>query len=224
MSDNKPHMTSTRIETLEEIFRRTDYRHPDEITAMDLEVLIHYTLKPTPFRACPSGDSSAAYLHKLGFLQPAKEADVKKYGGLYTKTLKGGETVERLKAVLEPKTEVANVTEDTAAAVVLMEAMLSKSGKCGELLPEIDARLKEKADRRMWKVKLTVDGIEIPVMRSLQEVWDRENTRIEERALKRAKEMVSEAGLAGVMEALDSAKWKIENALEEKFGKDNNDA
>lgn len=118
----------------------------------------------------------------------------------------------------KPKYEIVDVTDETPASIIVMESMLDGS-ELGKFVPGIAARIEKKTDRRKWRVQLLVDGVSVPVVKTLNGIWERENARIEERALERAKEMVKEVGLDKIRTVLETASWQIANALEERFGK-----
>lgn len=119
-----------------------------------------------------------------------------------------------------PKFEIVDVTDETPASIIVMEAMLHET-TLRALVPGLEEKLRKKKDRRKWRVQLLVDGVPVPVVKTLNAVWERENAGIEKRALERAKEMVKEVGLDKIRTALETASWQIDNALEERFGKSN---
>lgn len=62
-------------------------------------------------------------------------------------------------------------------------------------------------------VRMTVNGIEVPILETLNKLYSEYDKEVQERAERLAFEMVSEAGLDPLRAALEDASWKIQDAL-----------
>lgn len=70
------------------------------------------------------------------------------------------------------------------------------------------------ADKGLCEVVLTVNGHEVDVIKALAQLWEQIDGDVERRALERAKEMITAAGLDKIQAALQDAEWRITEALE----------
>jgi hypothetical protein len=73
--------------------------------------------------------------------------------------------------------------------------------------------LGEKITKNPVEVELLVNGVRLPFKSTLENLWERAEARLDMEARKLAEDMVTEAGLEGVAEALRDVEWKVKDAL-----------
>jgi hypothetical protein len=64
------------------------------------------------------------------------------------------------------------------------------------------------------EVKLTVNNVELPFTKVMEEIYRRMESQIDRQAKELAEKMVTEAGLDKIVEALRDAEWKVKEALD----------
>lgn len=70
------------------------------------------------------------------------------------------------------------------------------------------------------EVVLTANGVQVPFATVVQGFWERASADLEAQTKKAALEMLSEAALSNIHDALREAEYKIELALAERFPSD----
>lgn len=74
-----------------------------------------------------------------------------------------------------------------------------------------------------FDIVFNVNGVDLPFDKAMQSWYERMNNRINELALKKAKEMVTAAGFEPLMEVMHDAKYNIMKKLEEVTGMEFNE-
>lgn len=90
----------------------------------------------------------------------------------------------------------------------IIEAMVEKTDN-------IDTYIKGQRGPVDVEVTLLVNGIEAPFTSVAKGFMRRMQSHVEQEVLKKAKELISTSGLNPVLDALQAAEWKIEQALEQ---------
>lgn len=65
-----------------------------------------------------------------------------------------------------------------------------------------------------FDVELKINGVEVPFIHTLNELWARASNELENKARNMAKEMVTEAGLSGIMEILQKCEYELKDAID----------
>lgn len=103
--------------------------------------------------------------------------------------------------------ETVNVTAQTDASILIIEAMLLAIGDDADICKEFGCSSGD------VQVELKVNGRAVPVVAALADAWKRCSAVIDQQAKKEAVRMVSEAGLEPLAQALRDAEWKIRERL-----------
>lgn len=74
------------------------------------------------------------------------------------------------------------------------------------------------------EVTLLVNGVELPFVETMNDIYQRMERQIDEQARKVAEKMVTEAGLDGVADALREVEWKVKDALSKVWDNDQHEA
>lgn len=101
--------------------------------------------------------------------------------------------------------ELIDVTKRDIPGVFLINALAKAEG-----VSEVIAT----GPTPVCEVELTINGVSVPVAATLEDMWNRAIADLNERAKKMAYEMVSEAALDPLREALQEADWRIKEALD----------
>lgn len=102
-----------------------------------------------------------------------------------------------------------DIIADTTPAILLLRAILDKFGDDCDLGKVVNIA----PGKSIVEVKLTVNGIEIPFEHTINEMWTNVNNDVDNRALDRAREIISGAGLSRLFEAIKRADYELEQAL-----------
>jgi hypothetical protein len=73
--------------------------------------------------------------------------------------------------------------------------------------------LGDKINSNPVEVTLLVNGVELPFVETMNDIYQRMERQIDEQAREVAEKMVTEAGLDGVADALREVEWKVKDAL-----------
>lgn len=104
--------------------------------------------------------------------------------------------------------EQVNVTDESSAAIWILEAMVSHVGDDGDILEVF------KPTGTLVEVELRVNGIKVDAVKALSEAWRRLEAEFEKHARDKAVEMLTGAGLKQLFEEIEFAEWKIRDRLE----------
>jgi len=118
------------------------------------------------------------------------------------------------------KTETVDLLSETALGITLLNN-LAKYLKPGDerWIAIRDAR--NAAPDNMLPITFTVAGVTVPLTGTLVELFKIREDCFNARASSRALEMVSEAGILPIQEALRNAEWQLREALENAGAKFN---
>lgn len=73
------------------------------------------------------------------------------------------------------------------------------------------------------EVMLLVNGVELPFVETINDIYQRMERQIDEQAREVAEKMVMEAGLDGVADVLREVEWKVKNTLSKVGAKGEDD-
>lgn len=106
--------------------------------------------------------------------------------------------------------ETIDITKENPTAILLMNAFA--------LLPQMEqdeVLLMDNETRHMVEVRVTLNGVEVPFVKALDEAFElvfaNEDKRIEEKAL----DLLKARGLDNLVYALQQAEYQIEQAFEQ---------
>ena len=108
-------------------------------------------------------------------------------------------------------TETVRILDRDDANVIIFTAMVDAFPD-GDLLEVFG--IKAGGDHTVAEVKMTVNGIEVPVVATLAYFWKKYDDHLNKAAQEKAKEMILGAGLQDTLNALQNAEWQIDTALD----------
>lgn len=115
----------------------------------------------------------------------------------------------------EHKPERIHGGHNTPASMFILEAMVAAADR------DDDSFMQEFFPDGLGDghvdVVLLVNGKQVPFKTVAQGFWDRALADLDGRARAMAREMLSEAGLDGIHDALREAEWKIQDAISARF-------
>ncbi len=110
-------------------------------------------------------------------------------------------------------TERINLAADDCAAVVLLNALCGQHEPGSLEFTKITAAHRASPDRKL-AVTFTVEGVTVPLIPILEQMFKVRSEEIDRMAGERALKMVTEAALTPITETLEQANWKIREVLQ----------
>lgn len=112
-----------------------------------------------------------------------------------------------------------DIIAHTTPSILLMNAVCAKIGR-DDLTEALRFTKKEGGGySSLVDVKLTVNGVEIPFESTVENMWNQLSNSVDARALAKAKDIISGAGLADLFDTIRHAEWEIGRALETSLEK-----
>jgi hypothetical protein len=102
-------------------------------------------------------------------------------------------------------TEIIDCTRNDAPGIFLIEAIAATEGLAGS----------HGFTDRMVKVEFSINGVPMPFEKIMLDMWARASKVLDRELLEKAQELVTEAALDGLTEAVRDAERKIKQALAE---------
>ena len=103
------------------------------------------------------------------------------------------------------------------ASLIVFEAMVKSAGPA---FMERFAIVLPASGLPTVDVVMTVNGVDVPVVETLQEAWDRAAAEIDHLVEDRAVELVQGSGLADLLNTLRDSEWRIRDAISRWTEKD----
>lgn len=107
-------------------------------------------------------------------------------------------------------TETVRILDRNEACITIFEAMV-------RACPDKDIinvfGIETKGNDSVAEVKMTVNGIEVPVLETLNHFWGQYDDHLNKAAQEKVKETVMGAGLQNLVNALQNAEWMVNDAL-----------
>ncbi len=114
--------------------------------------------------------------------------------------------------------EKVNPVDHSTASILLINAM-SKHCPNSVDMKEMFGIERPAEGPVMLDVELIVNGVSVPFKHTVEDVWRQLCDKRDEKLLEMAKKLVSSSALEPLMDALQTAQWDIEQALEKVLKK-----